>query len=99
MLIQEYLYFNLKLSDTGVPMQDENTTQPVALPDLYAELVKHFGGQVKAAAAIGVTQSTISEYVTGKSKMGPVTAIKAERETNGKFKSKALCPALATVAA
>lgn len=64
---------------------------------IFERLVSHFGGQVKAAEALGVKQGTVSGWVSGKHGMGARTAIRAERVTGGEFKASDLCPDLAEV--
>lgn len=62
--------------------------------NIYEKLVKHFGGQVKTAAALGVEQGTVSGWVRGKHGMSPVVALKAESAAGGLFKAADLCPSL-----
>lgn len=64
---------------------------------LYQELVNHFGGQVKTAEALGCKQPSVWAWLDGKTHMSAPLALKAERITNGKFASSALCPALAAL--
>ncbi|MCW8041193.1 YdaS family helix-turn-helix protein [Acinetobacter entericus] len=61
---------------------------------LYKDLVKHFGGQKLTAAALDVSQSNISGYVSGRWNMSELVAIRAEKVTGGKFKASDLCPSL-----
>lgn len=61
---------------------------------IFEKLVSHFGNQVKAAEALGVKQGTVSGWVSGKHGMSAVTAIRAERVTQGAFKAEELCPDL-----
>lgn len=65
--------------------------------NIYEKLVKHFDGQVKTAAALGVEQGTVSGWVRGKHGMNPITALKAEQATGGLFKAADLCPSLRSV--
>ena len=65
---------------------------------IYSDLVKHFGGQVKTAEALGVGQGTGSGWVRGKHGMSPITALKAERATDAEFKAVDLCPSLLSAA-
>lgn len=71
------------------------------LKPMYREVVKHFGGQLKTVEALKssqnlekFSQSSVSEWVTGKSKMRPRTAALIQHITNGKFKATELCPEL-----
>lgn len=63
------------------------------------ELVRHFGDQVKTAKALGVTQSAVSQWISGSSRMSALLAIRAEKETAGMFKAADLCPAISAVPA
>lgn len=62
--------------------------------NIYQQLVEHFGGQQKAASALGVTQPALSSWVNRRWSMSPIVALRAERLTDGKFKAQDLCPAL-----
>lgn len=57
-------------------------------------LVNHFGSQVKTAKSLGVSQSAVSQWVSGSCRMSPITAIRAEKITGGLFKAEELCHAL-----
>lgn len=61
---------------------------------LYKDLVKHFGGQKLTANALGVSQSNVSGYVSGRWNMSELAAMRAEKATDGKFKASDLCPSL-----
>lgn len=61
---------------------------------LYRDVVKHFGGQKLTADALGVSQATISGYVSGRWNMSEPVAIRAEKATGSKFKAIELCPSL-----
>lgn len=61
---------------------------------LYKKLVSHFGNQNITANALGISQSTISGYVSGRWGMSGKVAIRAEKATNGTFKAVDLCPDL-----
>lgn len=61
---------------------------------IFQELVSHFGTQTKTAEKLGVDQGTVSGWVRSKHGMSAVTALRAEAETEGKFKAVDLCPAL-----
>ncbi|HCP03154.1 MAG: hypothetical protein CME86_00340 [Herbaspirillum sp.] len=65
------------------------------MDNIFAELVHHFKGQQKTASALGVDQSTVSGWVTGRHGMSALTALKAERITAGKFLAARLCPEIA----
>ncbi len=62
---------------------------------IFKQLVSHFGTQEKTAKALGVDQGTVSGWVRGKHGVSPVTALRIEALTEGQFRAKDLCPALA----
>ncbi|MHB0774281.1 Cro/CI family transcriptional regulator [Halomonas sp. WWR20] len=53
-------------------------------------LVSYFGAQAKAAEALQINQSAVSNWVRGKHGMSPVIAMRAEVLTAGKFKASDL---------
>lgn len=55
------------------------------------KLVEFFGGQAKTAAALGVTQATVSYWFNGIHSMGASKAFRAEELTGGKITAKELC--------
>ena len=62
------------------------------MANVFSKLVGFFDTQQKTAQALGVDQSTVSGWVRGKYRMSPAVAIRAEKETAGKFTRKDLCP-------
>ena len=58
------------------------------------KLIEHFGDQVKTAKALGVSQSAVSQWLSGSSRMSALVALRAENETGGQFTAIDLCPAL-----
>lgn len=58
------------------------------------KLVDHFGDQVKTAKALGVSQSAVSQWLSGSSRMSALVAVRAESVTDGAFKAGDLCPAI-----
>ena len=62
--------------------------------NIIEQLIKHFGGQVKTASSLGVKQPTVSGWLRCDHGMSAVTALKAEKLTNGEFKAVELCPKL-----
>lgn len=62
-------------------------------------LVDHFEDQVKTAKALGVSQSAVSQWISGASRMSALVALRAEKETAGKFKAVDLCPAICSASA
>lgn len=57
-------------------------------------LVKYFGTQKKAGAALNVEQGTISGWLRGTHGINSLNAQKAEKLTNGEIKAYELCPKL-----
>lgn len=62
------------------------------MESIYQSLVGHFKTQTATAEALGVDQSAVSGWVTGKFRMSPAVAIRAERATDGEFSRRQLCP-------
>lgn len=62
--------------------------------EIFKALVEFFGTQQKTAEALRVDQGTVSGWVRGRHGMSPVTALKAEAVTAGKFQATDLCPDL-----
>lgn len=61
--------------------------RPMTEKNIYRQLVKHFGTQVKAAEAIGCDQSSLSNWCRGKVKPSAQVAFRIEKLTEGKFKA------------
>ncbi|WP_426154073.1 transcriptional regulator [Pseudomonas sp. DC3000-4b1] len=55
------------------------------------QLVAFFGGQAKAASALGVTQAAVSYWVSGIHQMSAAKAFLAEELTGGKVTARDLC--------
>lgn len=64
---------------------------------LYTELVDYLGGQCQAARKLKIQQASVWGWVNGRSGMGPFTAQRAEKITNGAFRAQDLCPRLAEI--
>ena len=62
--------------------------------NIYQQLVKHFGNQVKTAKALGVKQPSVSGWVRGRKKMSELVAMQAQKATKGEFRATDLCPSL-----
>ncbi|WP_445765017.1 transcriptional regulator [Pseudomonas sp. RIT-To-2] len=62
-------------------------------------LIKHFGTQSLTAKALGVSQATISYWLSGSQKISPEKAFLAELMTDGAVTAASLCPLLAQVEA
>ena len=54
----------------------------------FAQLIKHFGSQVLAAHAIGVTQPTLSNW-KARGRIPHLQQLRIEHITNGKLKAAA----------
>ncbi|WP_297923554.1 Cro/CI family transcriptional regulator [uncultured Agitococcus sp.] len=63
---------------------------------IYKDLVEHFGGQKKTAVELNVKQPSVHAWVTGKTKMSALVALRVEQKTQGKFKAVELCPEIKT---
>lgn len=64
-----------------------------------SELIKCFGTQSLTAKALGVSQATISYWLSGAQKISPEKAFLAELMTGGVVTASSLCPLLAQVEA
>ena len=64
----------------------------VELTRLYGRVVAHFGGQTLTAKALGIEQPSVNAWLKGKTKMSINSALRAEKETLGKFKAVDLSP-------
>lgn len=60
----------------------------------YRALIEHFGSQSRTSKELGVSQSCVSDWSRGVSKMSLRMAFCAEKKTNRKFKASELCPDL-----
>lgn len=63
------------------------------------KLVDFFGGQAKTAAALGVTQASVSYWSTGTHVMSASKAFLAEEMTSGLVTAKELCTPIRRAAA
>ncbi|SDT42616.1 DNA-binding transcriptional regulator Cro [Pseudomonas cedrina] len=62
-------------------------------------LINHFGSQSKTGEALGVSQATVSYWLSGLQKVSPEKALLAEIVTHGAIKASALCDLIAQVEA
>lgn len=69
----------------------------VIMTEIYQKLVDYFGNQTKTADKLKVKQPSVSAWVVGKAQMSAVSAKRAEKLTNGKFRAIDLCPRLAEI--
>jgi len=64
-----------------------------------SDLIKFFGSQVLTAKALGVSQATVSYWLSGAQPVSPEKAFLAELMTAGAIKASSLCGLLAQVEA
>ena len=62
--------------------------------EIVMQLVEHFSGQAAAAEALGVKQPTVSAWLNRIHGISPISALRIERITEGRFKASDLCPGL-----
>ncbi|WP_460150046.1 Cro/CI family transcriptional regulator [Pseudomonas sp. S3_A03] len=62
-------------------------------------LINHFGSQSSTAKALGVSQATVSYWLSGFQKVSPKKALLAEAVTHGAIRASALCDLIAQVEA
>lgn len=55
------------------------------MTELYQKLIEHFGSQTKTARHLCIKQTGVYNWLIGKTKMGVMTAKRAEIITNGRF--------------
>jgi DNA-binding transcriptional regulator YdaS (Cro superfamily) len=64
-----------------------------------SKLINHFGTQASTAKALGVSQATVSYWLSGVVKISAEKAFLAELATGGAVSAAALCPLIAQVEA
>lgn len=64
-----------------------------------ADLIARFGGQVKLAEMLKVSQGTVTGWLNMKHGINSINALKIEKLTAGEFKAVDLCPRLAEIEA
>ncbi|WP_339546294.1 transcriptional regulator [Pseudomonas sp. RA_35y_Pfl2_P32] len=64
-----------------------------------SELINHFGSQSKTGDALGVSQATVSYWLSGSQKVSPEKALLAESVTGGAIKASSICDLIAQVEA
>ncbi|BBT39053.1 transcriptional regulator [Pseudomonas putida] len=62
-------------------------------------LIKHFGTQAQTAKAMGVSQATVSYWLSGSLRISAEKAVLAEIVTEGFVSAASLCPLIAQVEA
>ena len=61
------------------------------------DLIERFGGQVKFAKTVNVSQGTVTGWLNNKHGISPDNAQKIEIVTGGEFKAVDLCPRMAKI--
>lgn len=69
------------------------------MAEKISELINYFGSQSKTGEALGVSQATVSYWLSGSQKVSPVKALLAETLTHGAIKASSLCDLIAQVEA
>lgn len=69
------------------------------MSDLISVLISHFGSQALTAKALGVSQPTVSYWLSGSQKISAEKAILAQVKTGGAIFASDLCPLIAEVVA
>lgn len=64
-----------------------------------SKLITHFGTQALTAKALGVSQATVSYWLSGTVKISAEKAFLAELATGGAVSAASLCPLIAQVEA
>jgi DNA-binding transcriptional regulator YdaS (Cro superfamily) len=64
-----------------------------------SKLINYFGSQSKTGEALGVSQATVSYWLSGSQKVSPEKALCAETATHGAIKASSLCDLIAQVEA
>ncbi|HDS1765744.1 TPA: helix-turn-helix domain-containing protein [Pseudomonas putida] len=64
-----------------------------------SKLINHFGTQASTAKALGVSQATVSYWLSGAAKISAEKAFLAELATGGAVSAASLCPLIAQVEA
>jgi len=64
-----------------------------------SSLISYFGSQSLTARALGVSQATVSYWLSGFQKVSPEKALLAESATHGAIKASSLCDLIAQVEA
>lgn len=66
---------------------------------IISKLILHFGSQMLTAKALGVSQPTVSYWLSGAQKISPEKAILAERKSGGAISASELSVVVAEVVA
>jgi len=65
------------------------------MSNIYEKVINFFGGQKGTKTKLGVSQPTVSGWLTGKHGMSAKIALKTQKLSDGKFKAADLCSELA----
>jgi DNA-binding transcriptional regulator YdaS (Cro superfamily) len=66
---------------------------------IISKLIHHFGSQALTAKALGVSQPTVSYWLSGAQKISPEKAILAEQKSGGAISASELSVVIAEVVA
>ncbi|NWC29961.1 helix-turn-helix domain-containing protein [Pseudomonas tolaasii] len=69
------------------------------MAEKISSLINFFGSQAKTGEALGVSQATVSYWLSGSQKVSPEKALLAETITDGAIKASSLCDLIAQVEA
>ncbi|WP_346429960.1 Cro/CI family transcriptional regulator [Pseudomonas sp. D3] len=69
------------------------------MAEKISALINYFGNQSKTGEALGVSQATVSYWLSGSQRVGPEKALLAESVTQGAIKASSLCDLIAQVEA
>jgi DNA-binding transcriptional regulator YdaS (Cro superfamily) len=64
-----------------------------------SELISYFGSQAATAKALGVSQPTVSYWLSGQQRISPEKALLAQLKSGGSVSASDLCPLIAEFAA
>ncbi|HEY0287176.1 MAG TPA: Cro/CI family transcriptional regulator [Pseudomonas sp.] len=69
------------------------------MSDSISRLISYFGSQASTAKALGVSQPTVSYWLSGQQRISPEKALLAQTQTDGAILASDLSPLIAEVAA
>lgn len=69
------------------------------MAEKISALINYFGSQTKTGEALGVSQATVSYWLSGSQKVSPEKALLVETVTKGAIKASSLCDLIAQVEA
>lgn len=65
------------------------------MSESISALISHFGSQTATAKALGVSQPTVSYWLSGYQKISPEKALLAQVKSKGEISATDLCPLFA----